>query len=221
MKELVQHIPQDAAYDSNEVRILQKTWCRGKLCRPWSIHFSGDMHLLVLHFMVHKGPLSVAMTKVEGHANREHILVGVTTDERALANNKADANADKGQEMHGEGIVNLQSWLQERHGHFEILMRGIQSIIIDMVHENKRLRRQKLMQTNPFAKEAPAEKVKIPKQLNYGQRSRVRLLKFRPLPTGEHRMMAHNSNLINIRNYLAHHKWDLPQANVSGVIWPK
>ena len=32
-------------------------------------------------------------------------------------------------------------------------------------------------------------------------------------------MMAHNSNLINIRNYLAHHKWDLPQANVSGVTW--
>ena len=62
-----------------------------------------------------------------------------------------------------------------------------------MVYANKWLRRLKLLMELPFAKKAPLINMLIPKQLEYGDKASARALKFRPLPTATHRMMATSS----------------------------
>ena len=95
---LATHIPANADLNSDLVRHLQKKWRKGNLTKPWNVQYNGDMHLLLLKFVIHKNPKAIAVTKAKGHAKREHIEAGLTTAERALGNAGADKNADEGQE---------------------------------------------------------------------------------------------------------------------------
>ena len=108
------------------------------------------------------------MTKVKGHAKSEHIEKGITTAEHALGNAQSDANADKGHTQHGNDAANLSNWFQLRHQYFASFMRNLQEFIIAVLHENRRLRRIKLMVAHPFAKKPPPVKMVIPTKLIYG-----------------------------------------------------
>ena len=45
------------------------------------------------------------------------------------------------------------------------------------------------------------------------------VLRFEPIPQGKHRLSANNKELNLIRDFLAHFRWELPEAHVPGITW--
>ena len=77
-----------------------------------------------------KGPRSVRVTKVKGHATDEMVNEGRVKPEDKAGNDVADKAADKGAEQTDVIAVALGYVYAKRHRHYKIFMERVQKFII-------------------------------------------------------------------------------------------
>ena len=85
-------------------------WPMGK---HWSLINDGDLWHQVWTLLVQRGPYSVAVAKVKGHAKEIDVKGNEDLELRKEGNDKADQVADEGRNAHGEGMEGQQNTLKE------------------------------------------------------------------------------------------------------------
>ena len=69
--------------------------------RPWSLQTDGDLWQLYWEGLLARGPRTIAIRKVKGHATMQHVADGVATLEEKVGNDTADLYAGQGIREHG------------------------------------------------------------------------------------------------------------------------
>ena len=129
--------------------------CKGAHRKRWSLQINGDLNRILISFIIKKGPNAVDFTTVKGRSREEHIANGLTTQAHKEGNDGADEAAEEGQDQHGNDAANLAKWLQERQKQLDSFMKGVQTILIAMLHEDKRPRHEKCKFKHPFGGKKP------------------------------------------------------------------
>ena len=115
--------------------------------------------------MGQRGPWSVTITKVKGHATQEMVDEGKVEEEEKKGNDGSDEAADLGAtESQGKvaKFAGLYSW---RHQLYRKMMMRVQKYIVGLKVEDKRLREDE-RQKDPFERK-DERKVKIANRLIY------------------------------------------------------
>ena len=75
-----------------------------------------------------KGPDSITLTKVKGHATEEHVQQGLVQEEHKQGNDQADKAATRGVQASGHGKVQFMTWVKKRHKAYVELTVNIQKL---------------------------------------------------------------------------------------------
>jgi len=97
----------------------------------WKLTSDGDLWEHFYEAVRVKGANSVRVNWVKGHATKEHIDKGITTETDKCGNHEADAQADIGAALHGEDLIKVAECMQGRHTTYKYLMRDVSQHILD------------------------------------------------------------------------------------------
>jgi ribonuclease HI len=99
--------------------------------RPWSMCQDGDLWAHFCKCVLAKGPQSIRLTWVKGHAKQHHIDKGVTTLTNKTGNDKADEAADEATKLHGADLIQVAGWLHDRTMMYISFMKHVSHHIIE------------------------------------------------------------------------------------------
>ena len=126
------HIGSDSeAFVNTANDILHKIHHNTKPHRSWKLMSDGDLWEHFYRAAIKKGPRSIKLTWVKGHATQEHIDKSITTLINKAGNDEADITADIGTALHGQEIINLAQQFHNRHNDYQQLMCDISHHIIE------------------------------------------------------------------------------------------
>ena len=103
----------------------------------------GDLWQKLLAAVKEKGPWSVWVTKVKGHATDEDVGQGIAKVEDKEGNDNADKAADKGAKDKQEKLPAVASLHARRAKEYQQLTRRIQNSICNIEKDEKELREQR------------------------------------------------------------------------------
>ena len=135
LEELIMYLKQSENQKDNEWHYEE--WPMGK---HWSLINDGDLWHQVWTLLVQRGPYSVAVAKVKGHAKEIDVKGNEDLELRKEGNDKADQAADEGRNAHGEGMEGLAKYLERRHDNYTKLVRQIQIMILAVIKESAAIR---------------------------------------------------------------------------------
>ena len=110
--------------------ILQMVKDNRRPKRPWSIQKDGDL-------WPNKGPESIRISKVKGHATETNIEAGIATKEDKEGNDKADKYADEGVKGHTEELVEISGVLARRQNKYVEFDKNIHDHILEAFYKRK------------------------------------------------------------------------------------
>jgi len=135
------HIGSDSKVFVDEAKRLLKLLRKGTQHahrRPWSTINDGDLWQHFFRALKAKGHDSVNITWVKGHATREHVRKGISTEEQLVGNDKADKAADVGTAVHGKDLVDITGWYHDRYKAYAKFVKRVYRHIVDgyLIHKN-------------------------------------------------------------------------------------
>jgi len=136
--------------------------------KKWSQIKDGDLWELFANLVKQRGPKSVRITKVKGHATKEMVEEGRVKAIDKEGNDKADEAAEMGATT-GQGklrsLAEIYSW---RHAMYRKLMARIQKFIVELKKEEKKQKQEDDKAKDPFGRKE-ATKVEVPLSLRYAK----------------------------------------------------
>jgi hypothetical protein len=193
-----------------------------KLRKPerlhWQMQRDGDIWQAIWRAALAKGPTSIRITKVKGHATDADVQEGRATAEQKAGNDTADTLVKEATDLHGKGTVDLAYWIEARHGKYKQMMADIQHFIITMLNADQEARERRRKEADPFDnKKLP--KVLIPIKLHYSIDAGCRHLNIRSQPAGHHKF-AHNEMAVTyVHRFLRFINVRPTYADEPGVTW--
>ena len=120
------HIGTDSQAFLTQAQRVQQRLLDGKpQPRPWGTLRDGDLWQQYQQCLQAKGPTSVRLTKVKGHATREDVARGRSTAMHKFGNDTADLAADKAVQLHGTDLIDLGAlWTQRHRQYIALLVAG-------------------------------------------------------------------------------------------------
>ena len=134
---LCAHGPIHFATDSGAFIMRATTYCEHiRLSKPqpkWSQVVDGDLWKHFWLAVMSKGPNSVRMTKVKGHASIEDVIRGVSTPIHKHGNDLADSLATKARQERSDQLSGLCDYFANRQTHYVKFMFDFHSYLLHMV----------------------------------------------------------------------------------------
>ena len=126
--------------------------------RPWALEKNGDLWQSIEESVEEKGPRSVKVTKVKGHATSEMVAEGKVKGEDKEGNDISDLAANKGAEETEVIAAAVGFVYARRHKQYKHLMTRVQTFIIKIKKVQKEKRDKKKKEKEPFRKEGERRK---------------------------------------------------------------
>ena len=114
----------------------------------------GDLWEIFWGAILMRGPGSVRITWVKGHATEDDIAKGISSIELRYGNDQADLAATAGTNAHLPGLLALSRWAAKRHADYVAFMHRIHKFIVAMCKAEKK-RRHESKPKQPDGKVAP------------------------------------------------------------------
>ena len=138
--------PVHLATDSNaflvKARKLKSQILRNMDPPKWTNHCDGDLWQVYWDLVVHKGPHSLAMSKVKGHAKQHHIDAGLSTPRDQEGNDMADSLATRAHLLREEELGQTVNYFAHRANQYVDLVANIHGFLISM-HKAIQMERKK------------------------------------------------------------------------------
>ena len=132
--------------------------------RPWDLVKNGDLWGSIEEAIKEKGPQTVKITKVKGHATDEMVAEGKVREEDKEGNDKADKAADKGAEETDNIAAAIGFVYARRHKLYKKLMTRIQTFIIKVKKAQKERRERKKKEESRSERWEKRRKSKSPEE---------------------------------------------------------
>lgn len=97
----------------------------------WKLTSDGDLWYHFCCAIKAKGPASVRISWVKGHASQDHIDAGVTSVEDKAGNDQADLVADEATALYGVDLNNIAKWYAQRAKAYYWFMRKVAHHIVE------------------------------------------------------------------------------------------
>ena len=136
--------------------------------RPWALTKNGDLWESIEEAIKIKGPESVKVAKVKGHATEEMVEEGKCKAKDKEGNDKSDKAADKGAEQAEMKTAALGHVYSRRHKYYKRFMERVQSFIIKVRKAEEIRMERKRKEEDPFRQPGEAKMVQIPISLKFG-----------------------------------------------------
>ena len=114
----------------------------------------GDLWEAFTNIVLRRGPETVTLTKVKGHATDEMVAEGKVALSEKLGNDRADVAADKGATATQQTVQEFGSMYCSRHKRYRQWMCRVQRFIVGLKAEERRLKQEKKRAKDPFEAEA-------------------------------------------------------------------
>jgi hypothetical protein len=98
--------------------------------RPWSMQPDGDLWQQFWQAILTRGPATIRITKVKGHATDQDIKDGKSNEVDRKGNDEADKAATAGTGAVMDGLAALASWIHDRHVCYCKFMHRVHTVII-------------------------------------------------------------------------------------------
>ena len=196
------HIGSDSeAFVNTANDILHKIHHNTKPHRSWKLISDGDLWEHFYRAAIQKGPRSIKLTWVKGHATQEHIDKSITTLVNKAGNDEADITADIGTALHGQEIINLAQQFHNRHNDYQRLMCDISHHIIEgyLIHR----RMTELSETTQKEKDKHTDNKVGYKPLPYPNLANTRKLHTTSTMNEFNHFTKTNTNATQIEHFLA------------------
>ena len=109
--------------------------------KAWGLQTDGDLWQQAWIAVVQRGARNQSLRKVKGHATSEDVQQGLSNKEDKEGNDKSDKLADDGVEsIQGRGLVELASWISDRHDMYGIFMKRVHKMIAGVLTAEKERR---------------------------------------------------------------------------------
>ncbi len=110
------HIGTDSSAFLMKARVLmQMVEAKKKPKRPWGSQTDGDLWEHFYKSVAAKNPVTVAISKVKGHATHNDVLECKVEERDWIGNSKADELANEGVQVHGQDEVQIAALFTNRH----------------------------------------------------------------------------------------------------------
>ena len=126
--------------------------------RPWALEKNGDLWQSIEEAVEEKGPKSVKVTKVKGHATSEMVVEGLVKEKDKEGNDMSDLAANKGAEETEVIAAAVGFVYARRHKQYKHLMTRIQTFIIRVKKHRKRKGTKRRREKNHSGKKEKEEK---------------------------------------------------------------
>ena len=191
--------------------------------RPWGLQSDGDLWKLYWHGLMERGPLSIVITKVKGHATMKQVLNQEVKASDKDGNDWADTYATKGIQEHGPAVVRIAKYFGQRQANYEKLMEEVQLTIIAVIKAEKteRENRQKVQNASKGFDE---QKVAITTGIiphHPQDEVEARTLLLTPPTRGPHKYRKQQALYVSIHNFIQKNKWKcmLQEVERAGSTW--
>jgi hypothetical protein len=171
--------------------------------RPWSMQPDGDLWQQFWNAILARGPASIRITKVKGHATDKDISEGKSTEVHRKGNDEADKAATAGTEAVMSGLVALASWMHDRHTSYCKFMHKVHTVIIAVHKAEKQERQDKEKQLRLLHGLPKYPTRPITQGLSHTPPEGGRAINIAPLPHGNHRFAAFQTLLNQVHAYLS------------------
>ena len=165
-----------------------KPYPKKPLKRPWRLQTDGDPWELLWQQIQQRGPNSMIISKVKGHATDRMVEEGLVKIDDKIGNDHADKAATSGINDHFEGMMEFNAFLQQRRKDCTKFMAGIQSMIIGITKEHRQIQEQKTSIEQLLVPENRKGKMEVSTELRYAAPNDARKLQIRGPPRGQHSM---------------------------------
>ena len=112
----------------------------------WALQNDGDLWQQFWRQVQARGPHSIRITKVKGHATEEMVRSGKVREEDKEGNDKADRAADLGVKLHREGAIEFSHWLSSRRKKYKRLMTEVYKVIAEVMEAFYEEKGKKILQ---------------------------------------------------------------------------
>ena len=102
----------------------------------------GDLWELFAEVVSQRGPWSVTITKVKGHATQEMVDEGKVEEEEKKGNDGSDEAADLGATESQGRVATFASLYSWRHQQYRKIMTRVHKYVVGFKKEDKRLREE-------------------------------------------------------------------------------
>ena len=136
--------------------------------QKWAQMKDGDLWEVFADIASQRGPWSVTITKVKGHATQEMVDEGKVDEEEKKSNDGSDEAADLGATESQGRVAKFASLYSWRHQLYRQRMTRVQKYVVGLKKEDRRLREEDEKERDPFEKKE-GRKVKVEKQLRYAE----------------------------------------------------
>ena len=134
--------------------------------QKWALMRGGDLWETFAEMVKRRGPHSVTITKVKGHATDEMVAEGKVELEDKRGNDQADGAAGRGATTSQAKVQAFGTMYCKRQKRYRKLVCKIQNFIVGLKEEERRLREEAARNKDPMEVEA-SKGITIPKQLQY------------------------------------------------------
>ena len=126
----------------------------------------GDLWELFTRLVLQRGPRSVKITKVKGHATEAMVQEGKVKLAEKQGNDRSDTAAALGVTESQSKVHAFGALYSARHVRYRAIMCRIQKYIVGLKEEERKLKQEAARQQQPF-REAKERSVCIPMSLRY------------------------------------------------------
>jgi hypothetical protein len=99
--------------------------------RPFELQTDGDIWSTFWETVHQKGPSSIKISKVKGHATDEEVREGKVKAEDKVGNDAADKAADVGNDLHGKGTLKAANYFSQRSRLYGLFIKDLHNHIIE------------------------------------------------------------------------------------------
>ena len=136
--------------------------------QKWALMKDGDSWENFAELVRERGPESVVITKVKGHATQQMVDEGKVEKDEKEGNDQADEAAEAGATKSQGRVQKFAEAYSWRHGQYRKLMARIQQYIVALRKEEKRLKQEDEKEKDPFEKKEGG-KVQAQQRLRYAK----------------------------------------------------
>ena len=191
--------------------------------KPWGLQADGDLWKLYWHGLMERGPMSITITKVKGHATMKQVLNDEVKARDKDGNDWADTYATRGIQQHGTSAVSLAKYFGQRQASYEKLMEEVQMTIIAVIKAEK-AERETRQKVESAAKGFDEQKVVITTGIiphNPQDELEAKTLTLTPPTKGPHKHRKQQALYVSIHNFIVQNKWKCmrQEAERAGSTW--
>ena len=187
--------------------------------KPWNLQPDGDLWEIVWKGLIIKGPDTLRVTKVKGHATDAEVEAGLSTEVHQIGNRRADTAADHGVEGHRPGLVSLAAWCEKRHDAYCIFMAMVQKIIVTVMLEERKQRKEKREMHAMVTGIKGQPPVVASCRCNIGQLEGGVEMDIAVIKPNQHCKDKHHAYMQTVAAFMKQFKWSKSQPEVGGITW--